>query len=204
MLDPRVLRLIAITPELTGDRTAFVAGIVAAVSGGATSVQVRQKNLSPRDCVELVKAVIAAVPVPVIVNDRADVALAAGAAGVHVGHADLPVVALRRFAPPGFIIGASLGSDDELPNARDADYVGIGPVRSTPTKDDAGLAIGIDGFSRLAKLVALPAVGVGGIDPVTARELIAAGAAGVALSSGIFSSGDPGRATLPYASAIGR
>lgn len=203
MLDPQALRLIAITPELTGDGNAFVAGIVAAVSGGATSVQVRQKSISPRDCVDLVRAVIAAVPVPVIVNDRADVALAAGAAGVHVGHSDLPVIALRRFAPPGFIIGASLGSDDELPNARDADYVGIGPVRATPTKNDAGLAIGVDGFSRLAKLVALPAVGVGGIDPFTASQLIAAGASGVAVSSGIFRSGDPARSSRLFASANG-
>lgn len=204
MLDLHMLRLIAITPELSGDRDGFVLGVIAAVRGGATSVQVRQKSVSPRDYVDLVRAVIAAVPVPVIVNDRADVALAAGAVGVHVGAADLPVIALRRFAPPGFIIGASVGSDDELANARDADYVGIGPVLSTATKNDAGLAIGVDGFVRLAKQVALPAVGVGGLDPFTASQLISAGAAGVAVMSGIFSSGDPGSATRRFASANGK
>ncbi|HXG71804.1 MAG TPA: thiamine phosphate synthase [Gemmatimonadaceae bacterium] len=203
MLDPRVLRLIAITPELTGEREGFVDRLTAAVRGGATCVQVRQKKASPRECVEIARLIIAAVTVPVIVNDRADIALAAGAAGVHVGAADLPVVAVRRFAPPGFIIGASLGSDDELANARDADYVGIGPVRTTQTKDDAGSAIGVDGFTRLASLVSLPAVGVGGVDALAAARLVAAGAAGVAVSSGIFSSLDPESATRQFASATG-
>jgi len=203
MLDPRVLRLIAITPSLNGERGEFVDRIAAAVRGGATCVQVRQKGASPRECVEIARLIIAAVSVPVIVNDRADIALAAGAAGVHVGAADLPVVAVRRFAPSGFIIGASLGSDDELANARDADYVGVGPVSSTLTKADAGSAIGIKGFARLAGLVSLPAVGVGGIDPLAAGRLVAAGAAGVAVSSGIFSSLDPESATRQFASAIG-
>src|SRR5258708_19131525 len=88
--------------------------------------------------------------VPVIVNDRAGIARAAGAAGVHVGEADLPVAAIRRFAPASFIIGASLGSDAELPNAKDADYVGIGPVYGSDSKSDAGSASWVPGVKRLS------------------------------------------------------
>ena len=142
--------------------------------------------------------------VPVIVNDRADIALAAGAAGVHVGEADLPVTAIRRFAPADFIIGASLGSDAELANARAADYVGIGPVFGSSAKDDAGSAIGVDGFERLAALVEVPAIAVGGITADRALQITVHGAAGVALINSIFSSGDPERATREIAAAIGR
>src|SRR6185436_7770867 len=160
MLDPRILRLVAITDDAEDRRSTLVDRVAAAVRGGATSVQVRLKTATPRQVVEITRSIIARVDVPVIVNDRADIALAAGAAGVHVGKADLPAVAVRRFAPPGFIIGASLGSDAEVPNAKDADYVGIGPVFGSDSKTDAGTAIGVDGFKKLAALVQHPAVAV--------------------------------------------
>ena len=101
----------------------------------------RLKKATPREVVEIARTIVAKVPVPVIVNDRADIALAAGAAGVHVGEADLPVTAIRRFAPADFIIGASLGGEAELANAKEADYVGIGPLFATDSKDDAGKVI---------------------------------------------------------------
>jgi thiamine-phosphate diphosphorylase len=142
--------------------------------------------------------------VPVIVNDRADIALAAGAAGVHVGEADLPVIAIRRFAPPDFIIGASLGSDVELANAKGADYVGIGPVFGSDSKSDAGNAIGVDGFERLAGLVELPAVAVGGITADRALQITVHGAVGVALINSIFRADDPERAAREIADAIGK
>ena len=143
------------------------------------------------------------VPVPVIVNDRADIALAAGAAGVHVGEADLPVSAIRRFAPAGFIIGASLGGNAELANAKDADYVGIGPLFTTDSKGDAGKAIGIDGFRKLAELSGLPAVAVGGLSADRAAQVMAAGAAGVAVVNAIFKADDPESAARAIAIAIG-
>jgi thiamine-phosphate pyrophosphorylase len=114
MLDPRILRLVAITDDAEDRRATLVDRVAAAVRGGATSVQVRLKTATPREVVEITRAIMARTSVPVIVNDRADIALAAGAAGVHVGEADLPVAAIRRFAPADFIIGASLGSDTEL------------------------------------------------------------------------------------------
>ena len=147
---------------------------------------------------------MSSVSVPVIVNDRADIALAAGAAGVHVGEADLPVTAIRRFAPANFIIGASLGSDAELANAKSADYVGIGPVFGSDSKDDAGSAIGVNGFVRLAGMVEVPAVAVGGITADRALQITVHGAAGVAVINSIFRSDDPERAAREIATAIGK
>ena len=199
-----ILRLVAITDDGEDHRPTLVDRVAAAVRGGATSVQVRLKSASPREVVEITKTIIGRVDVPVIVNDRADIALAAGAAGVHVGEADLPVAAIRRFAPPGFIIGASLGSDAELPNAKDADYVGIGPVFGSDSKSDAGTAIGVNGFERLAALVTLPALAVGGITADRAMQITVHGAVGVAVINAIFQADDPEIATREIAAAIGK
>jgi thiamine-phosphate pyrophosphorylase len=204
MLDPKILRLVAITDDAEDHRPTLVDRVAAAVRGGATSVQVRLKAATPREVVEITKAIISRVDVPVIVNDRADIALAAGAAGVHVGEADLPVAAVRRFAPPGFIIGASLGSDAELANAKDADYVGIGPVFGSDSKSDAGAAIGVHGFKKLAALVTHPAVAVGGITADRALQITVNGAIGVAVINAIFKADDPETATREIAAAIGK
>jgi thiamine-phosphate pyrophosphorylase len=203
MLDPKILRLVAITDDAEDQRKTLIDRVAASVRGGATSVQVRLKTASSREVVEITKSIIARVDVPVIVNDRADIALAAGAAGVHVGEADLPVEAVRRFAPAGFIIGASLGSDAELINAKNADYVGIGPVFASDSKNDAGAAIGVAGFEKLAALVPHPAVAVGGITADRALQITVHGAAGVAVINAIFSSDDPESATRAIAAAIG-
>ena len=204
MLDPQILRLVAITDDAEDRRATLVDRVAAAVRGGATSVQVRLKTASPREVVEVTRAIVASVPVPVIVNDRADIALAAGAAGVHVGEADLPVAAIRRFVPTDFVVGASLGSDAELPNAKDADYVGIGPVFGSDSKSDAGTAIGVDGFERLRALVDHPALAVGGITADRAMQIVMHGAVGVAVINAIFNAEDPEQATREIASAIGK
>ena len=204
MLDPRILRLVAITDDAEDRRATLVDRVAAAVRGGATSVQVRLKTASPREVVEITRAIMTRTSVPVIVNDRADIALAAGAAGVHVGEADLPVAAIRRFAPANFIIGASLGSDAELANAKGADYVGIGPVFGSDSKSDAGGAIGVDGFERLAGMVEVPAVAVGGITADRALQITVHGAVGVAVINSIFRADDPERATRVIADAIGK
>lgn len=204
MLDPKILRLVAITDDAEDRRKDLVERVAAAVRGGATSVQVRLKTAAPREVVEVTRSIMGAVSVPVIVNDRADIALAAGAAGVHVGEADLPVIAIRRFAPADFIIGASLGGDAELANARDADYVGIGPVYGSDSKSDAGAAIGVEGFKRLAAMVSHPALAVGGITADKALQITVAGAAGVAVINAIFKAPDPETATRAIADAIGK
>jgi len=204
MVDRSILRLVAITDDALERRGTLIERTAAAVRGGATCVQLRLKNAMPREVVDIARALIAAVNVPVIVNDRADIALAAGAAGVHVGETDLPVVAIRRFAPAGFVIGASLGGDRELENAKDADYVGIGPLFSSGSKLDAGDALGIDGFRRLASLCELPAIAIGGITLDRVPQIMDAGAAGVAAINAIFKGADPEGATRLLAAAIGK
>jgi len=198
-----LLRLIAITDDVRDGREGVLARAAAAVRGGATSVQLRLKNSTPREIVELAALMVKTLGVPIIVNDRADLALAAGAAGVHVGPDDLSVKAIRKFVPRAFIIGASCGADSELENARLADYVGIGPIAGTSSKADAGPAIGVEEFKRIASLTGRPAVGVGGITPEIARQLFTAGAAGVAIMSGIFSASDPERAASSFRAASG-
>lgn len=193
MFESASLKLLAITGELGDDRHAFVARAANVVRGGATMLQLRLKDENPRTIVEVAHALLALIPrsVPLIINDRVDVALAAGAAGTHLGADDLPVAAARRIAPPGFIIGASVGCDAEVAGSRGADYVGIGPIFTTSSKPDAGAAIGPEEFTRLAALCGLPAVAIGGITSLNARDAIAAGANGVAVVSAIFDAADP-------------
>jgi thiamine-phosphate pyrophosphorylase len=194
-LDPSTLAVVGITDSLRDGIDGLVARAAAAVEGGTTMLQLRLKDEPPRVLVEVARALLARVPqVPLLVNDRADVALAAGAAGVHVGADDVAPAALRRFVPPGFIIGASVGSDDEAARAAGADYVGIGPVYPTGSKADAGSAIGVARFAELAERCGVPAVAIGGVTPARAPALYAAGARGVAVISALFSARDPAQA----------
>ena len=169
----------------------LVALAVAAERGGVTSVQLRLKRATAREQVRLARALVSALRIPVLVNDRPDVALAAGAAGVHVGPGDLPSHLTRRIAPPGFIIGVSVGTADEALVAGGADYWGVGPWRVTGTKSDAGAAIGAGGFARIVSLAgATPCIAIGGIRPDDVPAVRAAGGAGVAVVSGILGGED--------------
>jgi thiamine-phosphate pyrophosphorylase len=175
----------------------------AAESGGATSVQLRLKEATAREQVLLARALVAALRIPVLVNDRPDIALAAGAAGVHLGPDDLPVHLARAIAPPGFIVGASVGSDAEAAAAAEADYWGIGPWRVTTTKAEAGTGLGPDGFARLVRLSAgRPCIAIGGVRPEDVPAVRSAGGAGVAVVSGILTSSDIRTATLAYSAAL--
>jgi len=203
LIDPATIRLIAITDHIRDGQTGLIARAAAAAHGGATCIQLRLKDVSARDLVGVAHELVRAVGVPVIVNDRADVAIAAGAAGVHLGAEDVPPSAIRRMAPPDFIIGASVGNDAEVANSAGADYVGIGPFFASGSKSDAGVPIGPEGFSRLAQAVGLPAVAIGGVTAENAAFAIAAGAAGVASIVGVFGSSDPAGAARRIRSAIG-
>jgi thiamine-phosphate pyrophosphorylase len=201
--DPAAIRLIAITDSLRDGPRGVALRAAAAVAGGATMIQLRLKEESARSLVEIARVIRAAVPdVPLIVNDRADVALAAGAEGVHVGVDDLSPAVLRRFVPPGFIIGASVGSDAEVDRASGADYVGIGPIYATGSKADAGAAIGPVRFAELARRCGVPAVAIGGISAETVPNVIAAGANGIAVISALFGAPDPTRAALELRAAL--
>jgi thiamine-phosphate pyrophosphorylase len=172
-------------------------------------IQLRLKHVDARTLTAIARALVAAVPVPVIVNDRADVALAAGAAGAHLGADDVPLAALRRIVPPSFILGASAGTADELAAIQHAgaDYVGIGPVYATGSKPDAGTAIGVDGFARLATTArhgGIPAVAIGGLSAANVHPLVTTDAAGIAVVSAIFGAADPATAAAQLRAAFTR
>ncbi len=166
----------------------------AAVTGGATMVQVRWKDGTAAEILELTQALVAALTVPVLVNDRVDIALAAGAAGAHLGWDDPPLDALRPNLPAGFLLGLSVGTADEATRApATADYWSVGPCFATPTKRDAGAPLGPEGFAGLARLApeGTPVIGIGGITPGNARLVIDAGATGVAVIGAVLGASDP-------------
>ena len=172
---------------------------LAAERGGITCLQLRLKETEPRKLVTLVRMLVHALRIPVLVNDRPDVALAAGAAGVHLGPDDLSVALTRRIAPVGFIIGASVGSEVEAAAADQADYWGIGPWRTTSTKEDAGAGLGPEGFQRLVRLAGpKPCVAIGGIAPDDVPVVLARGGSGVAVVSGILGAEDVEDAAKRY------
>jgi thiamine-phosphate diphosphorylase len=201
------LRLMVITdPVLLKGRDA-VAVCRAAVQGGATMIQVRWKDGVPAEILELTSALVAALPVPVLVNDRVDIALAAGAAGAHLGSDDPPLEALRPHLPAGFILGLSVGSADEAARApATADYWSLGPCFATPTKRDAGVPLGPNGFAALARLApdGVPVIGIGGITAQNAGSVIAAGARGVAVVGAVMDSANPEVAAHELDLALGR
>jgi thiamine-phosphate diphosphorylase len=189
------LRLMVLTDAALLAGRDPVAACRAAVAGGATAIQVRWKRGAPVQIAELTRALVAALAVPVLVNDRVDVALAAGAAGAHLGQDDVPLAAVRPHLPPGFLLGRSVGSAEEAAEAARsaADYWSIGPVYATGTKSDAGTALGPDGFARLAALApaGMPVIGIGGITPDNAGAVTRAGAGGVAVIGAVWSARDP-------------
>ena len=177
-----------------------------AVAGGATMIQVRWKDGTPNGILDLTRSLVAALPVPVLVNDRADIALAAGAAGVHLGWDDPPLEALRPTVPGGFLLGISVGNPDEATRAAatSADYWSVGPCFATPTKGDAGPPLGPDGFSALARLApdGVPVIGIGGITSKNAALITRAGAVGVAVIGAVLTTGDTEQAALTLREAI--
>lgn len=177
-----------------------------ATTGGATMIQVRWKDGTPREMLQLAQALVLALTVPVLVNDRVDVALAAGVAGAHLGHDDPPLDALRPELPPGFLLGISVGSVMEAERARawPADYWSVGPCFVTGNKPDAGKALGADGFAALARLApeGVPVIGIGGITAAIAKDIVRAGAVGVAVIGAVLGAADPEGAARAMRAAL--
>jgi thiamine-phosphate pyrophosphorylase len=199
MLADHLRLMLILDVPLLGDRDP-VAVAMGAVQGGVTSVQLRWKGGGARAQVELAAALRATLTVPILVNDRPDIAIAAGCAGVHLGSDDLPVGLARRIAPPGFIIGASVGDEGEAAASAGADYVGIGPWRETTTKSDAGAGLGAEGVRKLLTLVKVPAVVIGGVRPEDLATIRGTGAAGVAVAGAILSVADPAAGARAFSS----
>jgi len=169
--------------------------LTAAVRGGVSVVQYREKSGTTRRMVEearVLRELCRAAGVPFIVNDRIDVALAVDADGVHVGQDDMPASRARELIGRGKILGVSAGTPEEARIAeRDgADYIGASPIFATPTKPDAPAPMGIEGLRLLARAVSIPVVAIGGMNEHNARSIIEAGAAGVAVVSAIVGAED--------------
>jgi thiamine-phosphate diphosphorylase len=207
--DPRLgdqlrLYLVADPDHASGDLANMVER---ALAGGVTAVQLRCKTLSDRaqlDLAQAVRALTRQAGALFLVNDRLDIALAAGADGVHLGVDDLPLSEARRIGGPGMILGYSPETDTQTEAAAltGADYLGVGPVFGTSTKGDAGAAIGLGVLARRARLAMIPVVGIGGITIDNAASVIRAGAAGIAVVSAISRQTDPQSAARTLRTAI--
>lgn len=190
------LRLIVVTDPRVAEGRTVVEQVRGALRGGAPAVQLRDKTATAREMTALARALLTetrAAGALLFVNDRLDVALAAGADGAHLGDDDLSVDAARRISPPGFLLGVSADAPEGAREAerRGADYVGAGPVYGTATKLDAGDAVGVARISAVAEAVRIPIVGIGGITPENAAAVRRAGAAGVAVVSAVMQAADP-------------
>lgn len=173
--------------------------IKAAIRGGATIVQYREKNASTHQMIDEaleLRDLCRGHGVPFIVNDRVDIALAVDADGVHVGQDDMPASLARRLIGRDKIVGVSTENVEQARAAiaDGADYLGVGAVFATATKPDAGKPIGIAGLMKIARASTIPIVGIAGIDASNAASVIRAGAAGVAVVSAIVSAEDAERA----------
>lgn len=187
---------------VTGRAHAEIA--TAAVEGGATAVQLRAPELDDARLLPLARALAGICGdggVLFLVNDRVDVAVGSGAAGAHVGQADEPGRARSRLGPER-ILGVSVGTPDEARAAEvvGADYLGV-TVWGTPTKADA-VPVGLDGLRAVVDATSLPVVGVGGIDAANAHEVLAAGAAGVAVIRAVAAAPDPVEAVHELRSVV--
>lgn len=191
----RALQVYVLTDRASARGRLEVDLVAAALAGGATAVQLRDKERPARELHALGRALAdlcAARGALFVVNDRLDVALACGADGVHLGQDDLPAGAARAVAGPALVIGVSAATPDEAAAAADAgaDYLGVGSVFATRTKADAGAPIGPEGLSRVARSTGLPVVAIGGLRPENAGLALSAGAAGVAAISAVISATD--------------
>lgn len=166
-----------------------------AIDGGADVIQLRDKEMSSRELVTVgreLRGITRKTRTLFIVNDRLDVALACDADGVHLGQDDMRADVARQIAPPGFIIGVSVGTIDEAVRAetQGADYLAVSPVFSTASKYNAGPGRGLDVLREIRQAVRIPVIAIGGITKNNVQEVIAAGADGVAVISAVAGSAD--------------
>jgi len=191
------LGLYVITTAQTAGGGGHLDVVRAALAGGADAVQLRDKEAGGgelyRVALEALKLMRKGGGSPLfLVNDRVDVALAAGADGVHLGQEDLPASAARRILGEGAVLGVSAGSVEEARAAEEegADYLGVGPIFPTPSKPDAGEPLGLEGLRAIRRVVNIPLVAIGGINEENLEEVFEAGADGVAVISAVASAPD--------------
>ena len=167
-----------------------------AVRAGVSCVQLREKTVSTKEFLNLalaLKQVLASADIPLIINDRVDIALAAKADGVHLGQTDMPYETARKLLGPKAVIGLSVETWADVTGAQDldVDYLGVSPIFATPTKTDTKAPWGLDGLARIRAYSRHPLVAIGGLSAANARDIITAGADAVAVVSAICSAKDP-------------
>jgi hydroxymethylpyrimidine kinase/phosphomethylpyrimidine kinase/thiamine-phosphate diphosphorylase len=194
MPNPIDLRLYAVTDPSMIDSSGLSVpdAVSAAIKGGATVIQLREKNCGGKEFTSRATAVMErcrAAGVPLIINDRVDVALAIGADGVHVGQDDIPAEAVRKVLGPDCILGVSVKTLEEAIAAEEAgaDYLGAGAIFSTATKNSS--VIGVEGFQKVCREVNIPVVAIGGVEETAVKDVVDVGAAGVAVVSALFATG---------------
>ncbi|MFF3646910.1 thiamine phosphate synthase [Streptomyces sp. NPDC002564] len=195
MRPPLDLSLYLVTDtRLCGDR-GVAATVAAAVQGGVTTVQLRDPDADARALFQLGRAiqdVLAGTGVPLIVNDRLDVAVWLDADGVHLGQRDVSPETARRQLGPGAYVGLSVSRPEQLAHVPDAvDHLGVGPVFPQSTKPDADTPLGLDGLARIVRESPLPCVAIGGIGVSEAAVVRRSGAAGIAVVSAVCGQPDP-------------
>lgn len=181
--------------------------VAAAVAAGAPVVQVRAKDCTDRALYELARQVVEicdAHAATCIVDDRVDIALAAGAAGTHLGAGDLPMAAARSLAGPGHLLGGTARTAESARALVDdgADYLGVGPAFPTATKSGLPTALGPAGVAAVVSAVDVPVIAIGGITPARIPSLTAVGALGVAVVTAVSDAPDPGAATRELLAAL--
>ncbi len=172
--------------------------VESALRGGVTLVQLREKQISSRDFYQIalaLKSLAVRYKVPLLINDRLDIALAVDADGIHIGQEDLPLQVVRNLLGPQKIIGYSVSNIDEAVygERNGADYLGAGPVYTTTTKAVTIEPLGVEGLRNIKDSVSIPVVGIGGINLNNVREVKKSGADGISIISGILGSFDPAR-----------
>jgi thiamine-phosphate pyrophosphorylase len=178
-----------------------------AITGGADTIQLRQKTGSTREMIEIaqqMKRLCEESGVVFVVNDRVDVALASGADGVHLGQDDFPIPLARELLGEESIIGGSAGTLEEARKclSEGADYVGFGPVYPTASKEDAGPASGLSLLRKVVEAIPLPVIAIGGVDETNTRDVMEAGAHGIAVISAVCCQEHPEQATHALSQVI--
>jgi len=191
---------------LCGDRS--LEDVVSrSVKGGARYVQIREKDQSTRDFIEeavRIKEILKPFSVPLIINDRVDVALAVKAEGIHVGQDDMPYKMTRSLMGSGAIIGLSVETWENVEEAEalDCDYIGVSPVFETPTKTDTKGAWGLEGLARIRAFSHHQLVAIGGLDASNAADVVKGGADCLAVVSAVCAASDPEAASRELAGII--
>lgn len=170
-------------------------------------VQLREKDCGTREFIQLaarLKEALSPLGVPLLINDRVDVALAVDADGVHIGQSDMPYETARRLLGPDKIIGLSVENMDEVleANKLDVDYIGVSPVYSTSTKTDTAAPFGLAGLAEAVRLSSHPTVAIGGMNRTTAHDVICTGTDGIAVVSAICSADSPKEAARELSAVI--